>query len=434
MAQRPVPPHRSGSARGPLHPPRDAYAPAPQPRDGHAYAQAQAYHTRRAQLEKAASLRRQRRTRRIVVGAIIGIVALVATGAICFALLGGSPSPLATAPDGTAFDAPDNAIVAEVDQAPVTADGVVMTLGGDADTYVLKGEDYLEPGCHAYDPQEGNLSTVSASGNVDTSAVGDYVVTYTATLASGAAATAQRTVHVVDSFDALGGNATTLPVLMYHYIYTESAPPAEMNTNYLLDTKFERQLQYLVEHDYYYPSYQEIRAFAQGTHTLPARSVALTFDDGEQGFLKYGTPQLERYQVPGTSFLICTDADTEDKLRTYSNPYVSWQSHSYNMHRAGSSVGRGGIIHALTTAEIVDDLKQAQAILGSTEAFAYPFGDNNENAWAALQEADVLCGFTIENRRIRPKDNPEALPRVRISGDYAQEGFEYLVAPNSGEQ
>ena len=38
------------------------------------------------------------------------------------------------------------------------------------------------------------------------------------------------------------------------------------------------------------------------------------------------------------------------------------------MHRDGSDVGRGGIIHAMTTEEIVDDLKQAQAILGTTEA------------------------------------------------------------------
>lgn len=43
--------------------------------------------------------------------------------------------------------------------------------------------------------------------------------------------------------------------------------------------------------------------------------------------------------------------------------------------------------HYVYTEEIVDDLKQAQAILGTTEAFAYPYGDNNENAWAAMEEA-----------------------------------------------
>lgn len=73
-------------------------------------------------------------------------------------------------------------------------------------------------------------------------------------------------------------------------------------------------------------------------------------------------------------------------------------------------------------------------ILGTTEAFAYPYGDNNENAWAAMDEAGVLCAFTVENRRVEPGDAPEALPRVRIAGEYAQGGFEYLVEPNGGEQ
>jgi len=31
-------------------------------------------------------------------------------------------------------------------------------------------------------------------------------------------------------------------------------------------------------------------------------------------------------------------------------------------------------------------------------------------------------------------DPVEALPRVRIAGEYTQEGFENLVEPNGGEQ
>ena len=46
-----------------------------------------------------------------------------------------------------------------------------------------------------------------------------------------------------------------------------------------------------------------------------------------------------------------------------------------------------------------------------------------------MEEAGVLCSFTIENRRVEVGDPVEALPRVRIAGEYTQEGFEYLVRP-----
>lgn len=304
-----------------------------------------------------------------------------------------------------------------------------MTLGGSADTYVLRGEDYLEAGCHALDPEEGDItSTVVVEGRPDTSTPGDYSVVYTATTADGSVAQATRTVHVVESFEE---NATSLPVLMYHYVYTESDQPAELNGNYLLDTKLEEQLRYLSENNYYYPSFQEVKAFAEGTHTLPARSVVLTFDDCEAGFLEYGVPLLNECKVPATSFVICSDDDAAQKIHDNATPYVQFQSHSYAMHQAGSNVGRGGRIHAMTQQEILDDLKQAQAILGTTEAFAYPFGDNNATAQAALGDAGVLCAFTIDNDRVYPGDDPTVLSRVRISGEYTLESFEYLVAPNA---
>jgi Predicted xylanase/chitin deacetylase len=382
-------------------------------------------------------MRRQQRNRRIF-SLVIAALIVVALGVFLATELT-RPHTFEPPTAATTFDAADLARIEEENGTPAPAepapsDRIIMTMDGDADTFVLLGEEYLEPGCHAFDPEQGNLSDVRIDGTVDTATPGDYTITYTATDSTGAEASVTRTVHVVESFDDFAGTATSLPVLMYHYVYTADNPPDEVNANYLLDSTLEAQLKYFTDNNYYYPSYQEVRAFAEGTHTLPARSVVLTFDDGEEGFLKYGIPLLNQYQVPATSFLIVSQEGTEEKLREYTTPYVMFQSHSYNLHRGGSDVGRGGIIHALSTEEIAEDLKQAQAVLGNTEAFAYPFGDNNENAWAAMDEAGVLCAFTIENRRVVPGDAPEALPRVRIAGDYTQEGFEYLVEPNGGEQ
>lgn len=358
----------------------------------------------------------------ITIVAIVVVVALIA--AIAFALGDKSETKLDEGVEplgGTTFteSLPDETIA--------IADDVVMTMAGSKDTYVLAGEEYLEAGCQATDPDTGDITdSVDIGSDVDTSTPGDYKVTYTATTADGAQAQATRNVHVVESFDA---PAKDIPVLMYHYVYDANDAPADLNGNYILNTKLASECEYLRDNNYYYPSFEELRAWVDGTHTLPAKSVVLTFDDGEMGFLKYGIPVLEEYEVPATSFVVAKDA--AQNVIDYASPYVQFESHSYNMHRGGGGAGQGGIIHALSKQEIYDDIIASNEVTGANGAvaLAYPFGDNHETAWAALDEAGILCAFTVKNDRISPGDNPMALNRVRLSGEYSLDSFISLVAP-----
>ena len=94
--------------------------------------------------------------------------------------------------------------------------------------------------------------------------------------------------------------------MMYHYVYTKEDVPENINTNYLLDTDLEDQLAYLTSQNYYFPSYKELYAYIKGEIDLPEKSIILTFDDGQKGFLEYGIPLLEKYQVPATSYIIAS--------------------------------------------------------------------------------------------------------------------------------
>lgn len=305
----------------------------------------------------------------------------------------------------------------------VVDDGqMVMTLQGAEETYVKQNQSYVESGCWALDQTAGNLSDhVETTGEVDTSVPGDYEVIYSVQNAEGIHSSRKRTVHVVDEA-SFRKNTSGIPVLMYHYVYTEDDIPDELNTNYLLNTKLEDQLKYLKEQQYYFPSYQELAAYVKGEIDLPEKSVVLTFDDGQKGFLNYGIPLLEKYEIPATSFVIASK-DWDTKLKEYASEYVSFQSHSYDMHKGGGTIGHGGIISAMSMEEILQDLETAQNILSHTEAFAYPYGDVTEDAQMAVSEAGILCAFTTEYGRVEAGGDPAVLPRVRVLGDASLEGF-----------
>lgn len=310
----------------------------------------------------------------------------------------------------------------------VVDDGqLVMTLQGSEETYVRQNQPYVESGCWVLDQTSGSLNDqIKITGEVDTSVPGDYEVIYSVQNPEGVYCSRKRTVHVVEE-NAFQKNTSGIPVLMYHYVYTEDDVPDELNANYILDTRLEEQLQYLKEQQYYFPSYQELTAYVKGEIDLPEKSIILTFDDGQKGFLDYGIPLLEKYEVPATSFVIASK-DWETKLKEYASEYVSFQSHSYDMHKAGGNIGHGGIISAMSKEEILQDLESAQKILSHTEAFAYPYGDVTDDAKLAVEEAGILCAFTTEYGRVKSGGDPAALPRVRVLGDSSLEGFKGSIS------
>lgn len=292
----------------------------------------------------------------------------------------------------------------------------VIGLKGSAVTLVKEGQEYIESGAFLIDRENGAMDSASiqCKSNVDTSVPGTYKVTYTGKTGD-VRKTVERTVKVVPE-EKFEGNTAGVPVLMYHYIYTESDVPNPLNVNYTIDTKFREQLQYLTENDYYFPSFAELHAYIDGRIDLPAKSVILTFDDGQEGFLKYGIPILEEYQVPAVSFVIGTE-DGARKVKEYTSRYIQFQSHSYDMHKAGGNIGHGGIISALSQEQIVSDLQKSFGEVGSKDAFAYPYGDVTDTARQAVAAAGLDCAFTTAFGKVKKGDDFRALSRVRVSGD-----------------
>ena len=74
----------------------------------------------------------------------------------------------------------------------------VITLNGESMVYVRQGSQYSERGASAYDRVDGNVN-VTINGSVDSSRIGTYTLTYTATDKSGNQAKFMRNVKVIAS-------------------------------------------------------------------------------------------------------------------------------------------------------------------------------------------------------------------------------------------
>ena len=103
-----------------------------------------------------------------------------------------------------------------------------------------------------------------------------------------------------------------VPVLIYHQIATDGAPPGE---TVIPLSRFAEQMRYLHEHGYRALSLGEFVAYLQGRASVPARSVVLTLDDGWRSGLN-AVPVLEAYGMRA-SFWIITDLGI-------GGPYLEW--------------------------------------------------------------------------------------------------------------
>lgn len=295
----------------------------------------------------------------------------------------------------------------------------VITLDGGTAVEIKLGEGYTDPG---YSAQDADGTDLTDQVQVDTSALnraGEQQVIYTVKDSLGRETQAVRNVTVLPNTEY---ETPGLPICMYHYVYDPASPPENLDSNYISTDSLAEEMKYLHDNGYYFPTWQEVRDYVDGKLLLPEKSIVLTFDDGPN-YMYLGTPILEQYQTPATSFVITSYWNDREMLYGYASDYLTFESHSHKMHQGGGSIGHGGIYTAMTREEVLADLEKSFEICGNKDAFAYPFGDYTEEGCSTLEEAGLLCAVTTENAKCYPGDNPYLLPRVRMLGSQTLEAF-----------
>lgn len=232
-----------------------------------------------------------------------------------------------------------------------------ISLKGEETIYLYRNEKYTEKGFTAKTLNNEDISKkVNVEDNIDISKAGEYEISYSLDGYEAETKTRKVVVKAPKKLKKGEKSKNKLPVLMYHYFYDKSKGETGKDNNWMEISKFEKQLKYLVDNDYYFPSWQEVADFVDGKIDLPKKSVAITIDDGQKSLYSLAIPMLDKYKVRATAFII-TKNFKKEKLEKYKNSYIDFESHSDNMHRGGANEGHGGIFQVLSIDDGVKDLK-----------------------------------------------------------------------------
>lgn len=303
-----------------------------------------------------------------------------------------------------------------------------LTLEGDEHITMKLGEKFSEPGYTATDKNGNDITADVSVLDASLNKAGEQKIEYEVKDSKGSTTRVARIVTVEPNTDY---DTPGLPICMYHYVYDENDPPADLHQrfgNYISAQALEEELNWLNDEGYYYPTWKEVREYIDGKLILPDKSIVLCFDDGSESFLENGIPVLEKCRVPATCFMI-TSHNGEKKIAQYQSDYVTYESHTDNMHRPGGNIGHGGIFTAISREDGMADLKKSIDICGSGEAFAYPYGDYNDSSVSMVKDSGFLCAMTTQPGKAHPGDDPMLLPRVRMSLGQTLAQFQDMVRP-----
>lgn len=215
-----------------------------------------------------------------------------------------------------------------------------------------------------------------------------------------------------------------VPVIAYHKI-DEPTADIKLRGAFTSPKNFAKQMTYLKKRNVSFYTASEIIEYYRNNGAFPAKSVALTFDDGWKDNYTNAFPILRDLGIKATIFLVpsCVGQTTakvvgdgererehmalEDVLEM-SEYGIEFGSHTLN-HK---------LMHQISPAEIEYEVEESKkAIENLTQkdcrVFAYPAGFFTETAQEAVKRAGYIAAFTTvygENEKI----NLYALNRIEI--------------------
>ena len=212
---------------------------------------------------------------------------------------------------------------------------------------------------------------------------------------------------------AAGTSATNAlyetPVLMYHLV----DEPVQESSVYVRPDSFERQMEFLKLHRYRVVPLEDLFRDLKAGRTIPAKTVAITFDDGTIDNFTNAFPILRKMHFPATIFMITSNIGrpgwlSQEDLKILSDSGITIGSHT--THHA--------FLPKLSADEVQSELteskKSLETLLGrEVTLFSYPAGGVTPAIEQAVKDAGYEGAVTTNYGAVR--NDPYSMHRVKVS-------------------
>jgi peptidoglycan/xylan/chitin deacetylase (PgdA/CDA1 family) len=195
-----------------------------------------------------------------------------------------------------------------------------------------------------------------------------------------------------------------LTVLLYHEV-GEPPPGKDPFGLAVTPADFHQQMELLARAGYTVVDLDEVVAAVETGRTLPARSVAITFDDGLESTYQAAFPVLRAFGFPATVFLVADRvgglSDWEGQSGELACPLCGWDE-ILTMQAAGISFGSHTLTHPdlsrLPAEAVGHELTASKTILEerlgrAVEHFAYPFERFTAETVGLAQKSGYRASF-----------------------------------------
>jgi len=205
--------------------------------------------------------------------------------------------------------------------------------------------------------------------------------------------------------------AYVVPILMYHSI-DQNYKSSKLSVS---PESFARQMEFLHKNHYNVITLEKAVSYISKKEKPPARTIAVTLDDGFENNYQIVYPILKKYNIPAAIFIIVN--------RVGAPGFVTWEQIKEMSDSGIVTIGSHTIVHfwllgsdkRFLDEEVAGSKKILEEKVGkSVNAFCYPMGSFDEESKRAVKDAGYLCAVSTNPSGVSSHD-VYALRRIKIS-------------------